>query len=152
MAPKTFSNESLSRCDQFYQIFVQIGANLAIFQPFEISIFFSKLRTPVCPSKSAPIGLKLCQNAFQTIPDVSFFDAEKKISAKFSDRKISFSMFWLGFSGATAKRTSKSDSASNFAPDTAFLRSVRLKIMKIDNQAGHARPLHDQHGVMQVLA
>ena len=23
----------------------------------------------------APIGLKLCQNAFQTIPDISFFDA-----------------------------------------------------------------------------
>ena len=25
----------------------------------------------------APIGLKLCQNAFQMIPDVSFFDVEK---------------------------------------------------------------------------
>ena len=24
----------------------------------------------------APIGPKLCQNAFQTIPDVSFFDAQ----------------------------------------------------------------------------
>ena len=24
----------------------------------------------------APFGLKLCQNAFQTIPDISFFDAE----------------------------------------------------------------------------
>ena len=27
----------------------------------------------------APIGTKLCQNAFRTIPDISFFDAEKKI-------------------------------------------------------------------------
>ena len=26
----------------------------------------------------APIGLKLCQNAFQTIPDISFFDAGHK--------------------------------------------------------------------------
>ena len=30
-------------------------------------------------SNMAPIGAKLCQNAFQTIPDLSFFDAEKKI-------------------------------------------------------------------------
>ena len=30
-----FSNESLSRCDRFCQIFVQIGAILAIFRPFE---------------------------------------------------------------------------------------------------------------------
>ena len=32
----------------------------------------------------APIGAKLWENAFQTIPDVSFFDAEKK----FFDKKI----------------------------------------------------------------
>ena len=31
----------------------------------------------------APIGAKLGQNAFQTIPDVSFFDAEKKIEKCF---------------------------------------------------------------------
>ena len=36
MAQKTFSNESLSRCDRFRQIFVQIGAILAIFRPFEL--------------------------------------------------------------------------------------------------------------------
>ena len=37
----------------------------------------------------ALIGLKLCQNAFQTIPDISFFDAEKKI-VNFSSGKIQF--------------------------------------------------------------
>ena len=31
----------------------------------------------------APIGLKLCQNAFQTIPDISFFDAGHKIVSHF---------------------------------------------------------------------
>ena len=31
-----------------------------------------------CPSNMAPIGTKLCQNAFRTLPDVWFFDAEKK--------------------------------------------------------------------------
>ena len=30
----------------------------------------------------APFGLKLWENAFQTIPDISSFDVEKKISAK----------------------------------------------------------------------
>ena len=40
--------------------------------------FFVKLRTAIYPSNMAPIGLKLGQNAFQTIPDIfSFFDAPK---------------------------------------------------------------------------
>ena len=30
------------------------------------------------PSKLAPFGFKLWENAFQTIPDISFFDAENK--------------------------------------------------------------------------
>ena len=30
----------------------------------------------VYPSRIAPIGLKLCENAFQAIPDISFFDVE----------------------------------------------------------------------------
>ena len=33
----------------------------------------------VYPSNMAPFGLKLWENAFQTIPNISFFDAEKKI-------------------------------------------------------------------------
>ena len=32
----------------------------------------------VYPSKMAPFGLKLWENAFQTIPDISFFDAENQ--------------------------------------------------------------------------
>ena len=32
----------------------------------------------------APIGSKLCQNAFQGIPDVSFFDGENNFFSKFS--------------------------------------------------------------------
>ena len=38
---------------------------------------FSKPRTAVSPPNMAPIGAKLCQNAFQVIPDISFFDAHK---------------------------------------------------------------------------
>ena len=33
-----------------------------------------------------PFGLKLWGNAFQMIPDISFFDVEKNISAKFFDK------------------------------------------------------------------
>ena len=33
---KIFGNESFHRCDRFCQIFVQIGAILTIFRPFEI--------------------------------------------------------------------------------------------------------------------
>ena len=36
---------------------------------------FSKLRTAVYPARMAPFGLKLWENAFQMIPDISFVDA-----------------------------------------------------------------------------
>ena len=35
-----------------------------------------KLRTAVYPPRMAPIGSKLCQNAFQVIPELSLFDIE----------------------------------------------------------------------------
>ena len=35
----------------------------------------------------APIGLKLCQNAFYTIPNISFFDAPQKIGEIFGSKK-----------------------------------------------------------------
>ena len=79
-------------------------------------------------SNMARIGTKLCQNAFQTIPDVSFFDAPPKTkSAKNLERKFRFSAIWREFWRATAERTSKSTSTSNFALDRLILRSVRPK-------------------------
>ena len=44
--------------------------------------FFSKLRTAVYPPNMAPIDLKLWQNAFQTICNFSFFDAENVFWSK----------------------------------------------------------------------
>ena len=41
----------------------------------------------------APFGLKLWENAFQTIPDISFFDAEKKNWRKFSIKFSSIFFF-----------------------------------------------------------
>ena len=58
---------------------------------------FSKLRTAVYPPNMAPIGAKLCQNAFQVIPDISFFDAKKKFDKIFWSRQSCFaflSQFW----------------------------------------------------------
>ena len=43
----------------------------------------SKLRTAVYPPRMAPFGLKLWENAFQMIPDISFFHAEKKSTKSF---------------------------------------------------------------------
>ena len=40
------------------------------------TLYISKLWTAVCPSNMAAIGVKLRENAFQTIPDISFFNAE----------------------------------------------------------------------------
>ena len=42
----------------------------------------------VYPSNMAPFGLKLWENAFQTIPNISFFDVENKILAKFFDENF----------------------------------------------------------------
>ena len=42
----------------------------------------------VYPVNMAPISVKLCENAFQTFPDISFFDAEKKIGGHFRSAKI----------------------------------------------------------------
>ena len=81
----------------------------------------------------APIGLKLCQNAFQTICNFRFFDAQKTFSTpkKFVLRHFSvserrFSSILVYFGGARRFLTSKSDSLTNFAPGTQLLRSVRL--------------------------
>ena len=38
------------------------------------SFVFSYFRSVLYPSRMAPISAKLCQNAFQTIPDIWFFD------------------------------------------------------------------------------
>ena len=81
-------------------------------------------------SNMARIGAKLCQNAFRTIPNISFFDAEKKIPAKILDRKIRFSTIWCGFGRATAERTSKSASSSNFALERLIERLVRPKSLR----------------------
>ena len=87
-------------------------------------------------SNMARIGTKLCQNAFQTISDVSFFDAEKIISAKISDWKFCFSPIWRGFGRATAERMSKSACSSNFALDRLIERPVRPKILGFGENLG----------------
>ena len=87
-------------------------------------------------SNMARIGTKLCQNAFQTISDVSFFDAEKIISAKISDWKFCFSPIWRGFGRATAERMSKSACSSNFALDRLIERPVHPKILGFGENLG----------------
>ena len=95
----------------------------------------------------ARIGAKLCQNAFQTIPNVSFFDAEKFFSAKISDQKFWFSLIWRGFGRATAERMSKSACSSNFALDRLIERPVRPKILRFGENLGFLKNFHQIEGV-----
>ena len=80
-------------------------------------------------SNMARIGTKLCQNAFQTIPNVSFFHAEKKFGEIF-DQKCQFLLIWHGFGAPTAERTSKSACSSNFALERLIQRCVRPKNLR----------------------
>ena len=60
-----------------------------------------KFQTAVYPPRMAPIGLKLGQNAFQTIPDVSFFDVKKVFVKHFSKNFVDWPMissFWKSWS------------------------------------------------------
>ena len=58
----------------------------------------------------APIGAKLWENAFQTIPDVSFFDGQKFLFVEiFGSRTLIFIDF-VGF----WRSSSKTDLAINF--------------------------------------
>ena len=42
----------------------------------------------VYPSNMAPIGAKFWENAFQTIPNISFFDVEKKLMKIFVQKNF----------------------------------------------------------------
>ena len=66
-----------------------LSQTLYILKRFHEFRFFSKLWTAVYPSKIAPIGVKLRENAFQVIPDISFFDGTNT----FCDQK--FVVFFL---------------------------------------------------------
>ena len=99
---------------------------------------FRKFRTAVYPRNMAPIGAKLCQNAFQVIPDISFFDTHKHfwrqkfLSEKFFvNTPIIFStkcLFWRSCAGlhATIECSSKIHCQTcRFQPSTTLGGGVR---------------------------
>ena len=88
---------------------------------------FRKLWTSVYPPNKAIQHLRLCTRPIQTLTNVWFFEKTKLVIAKFSDRKVSFLQFLLGFGGARAQRTWKSASASFFSLDTPILRSEKVQ-------------------------
>ena len=74
---------------------------------------------------------KLCQNAFQTIPDRKTNRRFLFLFFEFFSRIVfGFSWFSADFGGARDFWTWKSARASNFASDTPLLRSVRPEIAK----------------------
>ena len=68
----------------------------------------------------APFGLKLWENAFQTIPDVSFFDVGKQKLAKIFD-KIFVKKFFRG----------KIDKLPVFAELWIFGRKRQMRLEKL---------------------
>ena len=73
----------------FLPILKPLGPDDGIkFPPKNFRRNFVKLWPAVYPSRMAPFGLKLWENAFQTIPNISFFDAEKKKLAKIFDENF----------------------------------------------------------------
>ena len=86
-----------------------------------------KLWAAVYPSNKAPIATKLCQNAFQTIPDIWFFDAEK-ILMKFSAQKVSMTSKIARFGGATNFWVLPADSPRKITPDVPNFKSLRFLV------------------------
>ena len=76
-----------------YCIFLEELTFFSLFKNWHFANFefFSKFRTAVYPLNKAQIGAKLWQNAFQTICNFSFFDAEKNIGPKkFKKMEVNF--------------------------------------------------------------
>ena len=68
----------------------------------------------------APFGLKLWENAFQTIPNISFFDAEKFFLAKIFDENV-----------RQKKNRRKIDKLPVFAELWIFGRNRQMRLEKL---------------------
>jgi len=68
----------------------------------------------------APFGLKLWENAFQTIPNISFFDAEKIFLAKIFDENF-----------RQKKNRRKIDKLPVFAELWIFGRNRQMRLEKL---------------------
>ena len=113
-----------------------MGEHISLIAPLNTctppkNVFDVKLRVAVCSSNMAPIGAKLCQNVFQTIPVKSIFARIFFFSTKNFRVGQHFLPFEANFGGRTWKWTSKSNSLHFFALDAPIMRSVRPKIDEI---------------------
>ena len=69
-------------------------------------------------------------NAFQTIPGISFFGTEFFCCEIFRSEKVVFLRYSLEFCGFRYQWASPSASSSNFALDTLIMSSVQPKIIE----------------------
>ena len=87
------------------------------------------------PSNMAPIGVKLWENAFQTIPDISFFDVQKHVRRFFFQnifglifcfKKVAFRRSY-GFLDVMGRCASTNDPRSfDYQLYTTFRRGVKV--------------------------
>ena len=90
-------------------------------------------------ARMAPFGLKLWENVFQMIPNISLFDTQKKLT-KFSTTvfvgKLANCLFRrsYGFLDVIGRCASKNDSRGfDFQPSTIFGRGVKVVQTIFDN-------------------
>ena len=83
----------------------------------------------------APFGVKLWENAFQTIPDIQLFDAPKNFSAFFFSKKVRVDFFFkkvafwrsYGFLDVIGRCALKNDPRSfDLQLSTTFGRGVKV--------------------------
>ena len=88
---------------------------------------FVKLWPAVYPSRMAPFGLKLWENAFQTIPNISFFDSRKIFRPDFSKIFWRFFRFFILFWRAAHFWTFLASSPWKTTSCRPIINSVRLQ-------------------------
>ena len=77
------------------------------------------------PSNMAPISVKLWENMFQTIPDISFFDAQNFGRFEFKNFGVDLLSRVLRFGGARNLSASLVESSSNIFACSSFIFSLR---------------------------
>ena len=104
---------------------------------------FSKLRTSVYLSKSRLFATKIWENVFQTIPNISFFDIERKTKSETFWSKNIFSHILVRFSRSyefldvTARFSMKNDPRGpEFQLSTTLGGGVKSQLKILDSTFG----------------
>ena len=151
---KKFWNDSFHRCDWFCQIFVQIGAILAIFRPFEVFgvEFFRNFERPFTPRGWLRSARNFAKMRFRRFPTFDFSRSEKNFFMKFSEQKVSMKSRIARFGGATNFWASPSDSPWKMTPNRQKFKSLRSLANGLQDDSSFFFPLILDQNWLSVFA